>query len=81
MSVMTRKIPTIPEMAAAEIKRPGGGPWLTLEEAARYVAVSPQTIKNWRASKDPKAIPAYRAGRALWFRERDLEAWIERHMS
>lgn len=49
--------------------------WLTLENFAREVGVSVQTVYNWRAQgHSPRA---HKIGRRLLFRRQDIETWYE----
>ncbi len=51
-----------------------GSPILTLTEAANYLRISPQTLKNWRATGRPSPT-ALRLGAAVRFHIEDLELW------
>lgn len=55
-----------------------GGNVLTTREAARYCAVSPETIRRWIRTK---GLPAYNTQLGLNIRIRlyDLEAFAQRH--
>jgi excisionase family DNA binding protein len=46
----------------------------TLEEVAAFLQVPPKTIYGWRHRGD--APPAFKVGRHLRFRWRDVEAWL-----
>jgi len=47
---------------------------LSLEEASRYLNVSPAAIRTWK--REGKAPAYFRAGKLLRFRKADLDAWI-----
>jgi hypothetical protein len=52
----------------------GSNQLLNLENAAAYLDMPPRRLReNWRQWQ----IPAYKAGRELRFRVRDLESWVE----
>jgi excisionase family DNA binding protein len=56
--------------------RGGSNRLLSPAEAAQYLNRKERTFREyWRSW----GIPAYRVGRALRFRERDLENWLEAH--
>jgi excisionase family DNA binding protein len=59
-------------------KRLGGSNKLiSLSDTAERLDVPTSTLyKNWRAW----GLKAYRIGRALKFRERDIEAWLDRQL-
>lgn len=48
--------------------------WSSLEEAAEYLGVSKDTIRNW-IKKD--AIPAHKVGRFWKFRFSEIDEWIK----
>lgn len=48
--------------------------WSSLEEIAKYLGVSKDTIRNW-IKKD--AIPYKKIGRQYKFRVSEIDAWIE----
>jgi excisionase family DNA binding protein len=53
----------------------GSNKLISLRETAERIDVPTSTLyKQWRAW----GLEAYRIGRALKFRERDIEAWIDR---
>jgi len=57
---------------------PSGGSnrLLSIPVAAEYLSVPERRLRdNWKRWK----IRAYRVGRELRFRERDLESWLERN--
>lgn len=49
--------------------------WLTQEEAAKFLGLSPATLQSWRSRK--KGPPYARFGRAVKYRLADLRAWAE----
>jgi excisionase family DNA binding protein len=49
---------------------------LTARELAETLGVAPKTVLRWT---DTRGLPGYRIGRALRYRERDVEAWLRRH--
>lgn len=49
---------------------------LTVEELAGYLGVSVSTIYNRRYRGDDLP-PSYRIGKAVRYRRRDVEAWLE----
>lgn len=49
-------------------------PWLTTEQAASYLSVSPGTLRNWRSSG---AGPSYHVvGRIVRYHRDDLDAFL-----
>ncbi|MET8680918.1 helix-turn-helix domain-containing protein [Streptomyces sp. NPDC004647] len=57
--------------------RGGSNRLLTPPQTAEFLAVPLSTLySQWRRW----GLPAYRVGRHLRFRERDLEAWLNRHI-
>lgn len=50
---------------------------MTESQAAKYLAVSPATLRCWRVEKKG---PTYRKnGRAVRYSKKDLDAWLERN--
>jgi excisionase family DNA binding protein len=48
----------------------------SMPETAEYLNVPLRSLRShWRKW----GLPAYRVGRSIQFRERDLEAWLEDH--
>lgn len=46
------------------------------KEAAQFLSIPERTLRdNWRRWE----LTAYKVGRALRFRERDLESWLEKN--
>lgn len=57
------------------VSRERASPFLTTEEAAKYLGLKRSTLEAWRCrGGGPKFI---RLGRAVRYRSGDLEAWIE----
>ena len=48
-------------------------PLLTVEEAAKLLRVKKQTLYTWAYRRQ---IPSQKVGKALRFRQKDLEAWL-----
>ena len=51
--------------------------WINTAEAARLMGLSPQTLCNWRATKDPRRPRCHNAGRFKRYKTSVIEAWIE----
>lgn len=49
--------------------------WIGIEEAANYLGVNKDTIRNW-IKKDTE-IPAHRIGKLWKFKKSELDAWIK----
>lgn len=49
--------------------------WINLEEAANYLSVNKDTIRNW-IRKD-KGIPAHKVGKQWKFKRSELDEWIK----
>ena len=49
--------------------------WIDIEEAANYIGVNKDTIRNW-IKKDTE-IPAHRIGKLWKFKKSELDAWIK----
>lgn len=76
-------------MVPAEVRRPQG--YRTMQEhteaathevlndrqAAAFLGVSPGTLANWR-SQGTVGVPYVRLGRAVRYRVRDLQAFLDR---
>lgn len=52
-------------------------PLLTVEQAAAYLNVQPQTLNNWRTTGRHN-IPTTKVGRLVRYRRSALDAFIER---
>lgn len=50
--------------------------FLTREEAAEYLQVSPNTLRQW-AYTGRHSIPYYPHGKRVKYRRRDLDEWLE----
>lgn len=50
--------------------------WISLEEAADYLGVNKDTIRNW-IRKD-KGIPAHKIGKMWKFKRSELDFWVKR---
>ncbi len=51
--------------------------WLTLEEAAERIRVSPRTLYAWReAGRGPRGS---RVGRRILFLAQDVDSWVLSH--
>ena len=48
-------------------------PWMTVDEIAKYLSVSPGTIKNWVSQK---YIPFARRGRVIRFHKSKIDKWL-----
>lgn len=49
--------------------------WIGIEDAANYLSVSKDTIRNW--IKKNTGIPAHRIGKLWKFKKSELDAWIK----
>jgi excisionase family DNA binding protein len=49
---------------------------LTAREVAERFGVTPKTVLRWT---EARGLPGYRLGRALRYREADLETWLRAH--
>ncbi len=49
--------------------------WIGIEEAANYLGVNKDTIRNW-IKKDTE-IPAHKIGKLWKFKKSELDAWIK----
>ena len=49
--------------------------WIGIEEAADYLGVNKDTIRNW--IKKENGIPANKIGRQWKFKRSELDAWIK----
>lgn len=48
--------------------------WIGLEEAAKYMGVTKETIRNWIKKTD---IPAHKIGKLWKFKKSELDDWIK----
>jgi len=49
--------------------------WIGIEEAANYLDVNKDTIRNW--IKQGKEIPAHKIGRSWKFKRSELDEWVK----
>lgn len=49
--------------------------WISLEEAASYLGVNKDTIRNWIKKKN--GVPAHRVGKLWRFKISELDDWIK----
>lgn len=49
--------------------------WIGIEEAANYMGVNKDTIRNW--IKKDTGIPAHKIGKLWKFKKSELDAWIK----
>lgn len=49
--------------------------WISIEEAASYIGVNKDTIRNW--IKKDTGIPAHKIGKLWKFKKSDLDSWIK----
>ena len=49
--------------------------WISIEEAAEYLGVNKDTIRNW--IKKGSGIPANKIGKQWRFKCSDLDAWVK----
>jgi excisionase family DNA binding protein len=66
----------LPRIGGERLPRIGGSNRLiSLKDTAEFLDVPVSTLyKRWRAF----GLTAYRVGRSIKFRERDIEAWLDR---
>ena len=48
--------------------------WIGVEEAAAYLGVNKETIRNWIKKTD---IPAHRIGKLWKFKRSELDEWVK----
>lgn len=48
--------------------------WISIEEAADYLGVNKDTIRNW--IKQEKGIPAHKIGKQWKFKCAELDEWV-----
>ena len=48
--------------------------WIGIEEAASYLGVTKETIRNWIKKTD---IPAHKIGKLWKFKASELDAWVK----
>ena len=49
--------------------------WIGIEEAANYIGINRDTIRNW--IKKDTGIPAHKIGKLWKFKKSELDAWIK----
>lgn len=49
--------------------------WISIEEAANYLGVNKDTIRNW--IKKENGIPAHKIGKLWKFKKSELDIWIK----
>jgi len=49
--------------------------WIGIEEAANYLSVNKDTIRNW--IKKNNGIPAHKIGKLWKFKKSELDQWIK----
>lgn len=49
--------------------------WISIEEAASYLGVNKDTIRNW--IKKGNGIPAHKLGKLWKFKKSELDVWIK----
>ena len=52
--------------------------WIGIDQAASYMGVSKETIRNWIKKTD---IPAHKIGKLWKFKQSELDAWIKSGLS
>ena len=48
--------------------------WIGIEEAANYLGVTKETIRNWIKKTD---IPAHKIGKLWKFKASELDSWVK----
>ena len=48
--------------------------WIGIEEAAEYMDVTKDTVRNWIKKTD---IPAHKIGKLWKFKKSELDAWLK----
>ncbi len=49
--------------------------WIGIEEAANYLSVNKDTIRNW--IKKSNGIPAHKIGKLWKFKKSELDDWVK----
>lgn len=49
--------------------------WINLEEAAEYLSVNKDTIRNW--IRKGTGIPAHKIGKLWKFKKSELDEWVK----
>jgi len=50
--------------------------WIGIEEAANYLGVNKDSIRNW-IKKEDSEIPAYKIGKQWKFKKTELDEWVK----
>ncbi len=50
--------------------------WIGIEEAADYLGVNKDTIRNW-IKKEDSGIPVYKVGKLWKIKKSELDEWIK----
>lgn len=50
--------------------------WISIEEAANYLGVNKDTIRNW-IKKDLNGIPAHKIGKQWKLKRSEIDEWIK----
>ena len=56
-----------------EDHRPNDSPWMTVEQLADYLSVSPGTIRNWVSQR---YVPYAKKGRMVRFHRQKIDTWL-----
>ena len=51
--------------------------WLTSDEAAVFIGVTPGTLQVWRCNRVPHQPPYYKVGRKVQYLRADLDEWLK----
>lgn len=54
-------------------QKPINSTWMTVEQLAEYLSVSPDTIRNWVSQKN---IPYAKRGRVVRFHKQKIDDWL-----
>lgn len=49
-------------------------PWLSVEEVAKYLGISKETVYRWL---EKKKVPAHRVGKLWKFKPSEVDAWVK----
>ena len=49
--------------------------WISIEEAAEYLGVNKDSVRNWIKKKDSE-IPAHKIGKQWKFKKHELDEWV-----
>lgn len=50
--------------------------WIGIEEAANYLGVNKDSIRNW-IKKEDSEIPAHKIGKQWKFKKTELDEWVK----